>query len=293
MGDHLFTQSDELIPIIPYRMVLLHHIVVPDDEYILGHFGNVLIRYELEGACRDVINGPFSFAAAAFDEASSTLFMGSAVEGGDEIVCLDLSDPGWVHEFESLQPVGKLARIIQNLETVNEQIAKFTPPPYQPPSRPATVATRYHGRPEAAPSEARRHGPITFIAGITLSQAHETQDELWCRDIDHRRRYDLTADEIVDIARTQEGKGEAFLIWSGHVDAIHFPLSTFERILEAAPNTLWGFEFAEMEGVDDHMAEVVRDIMLPLANLCRAHGGKKIIIRNKNIFWSGTCYVPF
>jgi len=51
-------------------------------------------------------------------------------------------------------------------------------------------------------------------------------------------------------------------------------------------------EFAEMEGVDEHMQEVVESILLPLAEYCREKN-KKIIFRNKNIFWNGTSYVPY
>lgn len=47
-----------------------------------------------------------------------------------------------------------------------------------------------------------------------------------------------------------------------------------------------------MEGVDDQMQEVVEQIILPVAELCRQHD-KKVIFRNKNIFWNGTCYVPY
>lgn len=73
---------------------------------------------------------------------------------------------------------------------------------------------------------------------------------------------------------------------------MHMPLSTFEQVIEAGPEFLWGLEFAEMEGVDDHMQEIVEHLLQPVAQLCRQHG-KKIIFRNKNIFWNGTCYVPY
>jgi hypothetical protein len=47
-----------------------------------------------------------------------------------------------------------------------------------------------------------------------------------------------------------------------------------------------------MEGVDSHMQDVVGEVILPVAKLCRQHG-KGIIFRNKNIYWNGTCYLPF
>ncbi len=90
----------------------------------------------------------------------------------------------------------------------------------------------------------------------------------------------------------RENATKDFIVWAGHGHAVHFPLTTFSRLVEASPRHLWGFEFAELEGVDEHMAEVVQEILLPLAELCRARG-KKILFRNKNVYWNATCYVPF
>ena len=74
----------------------------------------------------------------------------------------------------------------------------------------------------------------------------------------------------------------------------HMSLATFQRVLEAAPKHLWGFEFSEIgQQVSPHDQEFVAKIVLPLAGMCRTHGGKKILFRNKGIFWNGNCYVPY
>lgn len=183
-----------------------------------------------------------------------------------------------------MRPVGKLAAIEKNIQILRQQIADFQPPAYQPPPRPATVLSR---RPQG-----KSYPHLTFIQGTTLSQKYENRNELWNRDIDRRRRYNLTPDQIVETARRLDAAGEGFVVWSGHGHAVHMPLTTFKQMIEATPEHLWGLEFAEMEGVDDHMQEVVQQIILPVAELCRQHD-KKVIFRNKNIFWNGTCYVPY
>lgn len=284
VGKQLFTTSDTKIPNISYRMNLLDPVKLPDDEYIIGHFGNVLIRYNLDGSCRDVLTGPYSFADGAFDPVTHTYYMGSSVTGGDGIYAFQLDDPNWPREYEQLKSVGKLSTIERNIRTLTRQIAEFQAPAYQPALRKVTVLSHS--------PEGSSYQHLTFIRGITLSQKYEDRNELWNRDIDPRRRYDLTADEIVETARRMDADGTGFVVWSGHGHAAHMPLSTFKRMIEAAPKNLWGLEFAEMEGVDDHMREVVGQILLPVAELCRQHG-KKIIFRNKNIFWNGTCYVPY
>jgi len=283
-GNQLYTTADKRIPNVSYRMNLLDPVKLPDDEYVIGHFGNVLIRYNLDGSCRDVLTGPYSLADGAFDSVTRTYYMGSSVSGGDGIYAFQLDHPNWVKAYEKLKSVGQLSTIEKNINSLTRQIAEFKAPAYQPAPRKVTVLSR---RPQGA-----LYKNVTFLRGVTLSQKYNNRDELWNRDIDRRRRYNLTANEIVETVKRMEAADRGFTVWSGHGHATHMPLSTFKRVIKAGPEHLWGLEFAEMEGVDDHMQEVVEQILLPVARLCRQHG-KKIIFRNKNIFWNGTSYVPY
>jgi len=283
-GEEVFTTQDQKIPNVPYRMNLLRHVYLPKDEFVLGHFGNILIVYNLDGSCREVLTGPYSFADGTFDPETNTYFMGSSVSGGDGIYTLHLDRPDWREDYAGMKAAGRLARMETNYEQLKEQIALFAPPSYQPEPRDAVVLGR---KPEG-----REYQHLRFLSGRTWSQKLENRDQLWCRDIDRRRKYDMSADEIVDAARSMEREGLDFVVWAGHGHAVHFPLSTFRRIFEAAPEHLFGFEFAEMEGVDQEMQEVVDQILLPVAEMCRMNG-KHIILRSKNIYWNGTCYLPF
>ena len=283
-GEQMFTTTDRRIPNVSYRMNLLRRVKLPDDEFVLGHFGNVLIVYNLDGTCREVLTGPYSFADGVFDPVTKTWYMGSAVSGGDGIYSLRLDRADWRQTYANVRPVGRLAQIERNVKRLREQIGAFQPPAYQPDSRRVTVLGR-------KPDD-REYRNLSFLSGLMLSQEFDSRDDLWCRAIDPRRRYDMSLDEIVAAARKMEDAGRDFVVYAGHGHAVHFPLSTFERILETASDHLWGFEFAEMEGVDSHMQEVVEKILLPVAQMCRQRG-KHVIFRNKNIFWNGTCYVPF
>ena len=283
-GKEIFTTTDERIPNIPYRMNLLRRVKLAEEEFVFGHFGNVLIVYNLDGSCREVLNGPYSFADGVFDPVTKTWFMGSEVSGGDEIVGLRLDRPGWKQAYANVRSIGRLAEIERNMARLCEQVAAFRPPAYQPVPREIAVISR-----KRANGKYRR---LASVAPVTWSQQFTDRKELWCQEIDGRRRYDMTVDQIAAASKKEETAGRDFLVLSGHGGAVHFPLSTFERMLEAAPRHLWGFEFAEMGGVEEHMQEVVEKILLPLAELC--HQRKKhIVFRNKNIFWNGTCYVPF
>jgi lambda-carrageenase len=283
-GEDLFITSDEKIPNIPYRMNLLRYVELPDDEFILGHFGNVLIVYEPDGTFREVITGPYSFVDSYFDKTLNILFMGSSVCGGDDIYAFHLDQSGWQEVYKSIQPIGKLAEIERNLNLLSKQIENFKPPAYQqPPKQTMIIAPKLQNM---------DFENVSFIKVITLSQQIGLRDELWCKEIDRRRSYDLSAAELNEIVLEHESSGQDFVIWAGHGTRIYFPLSSFERAIKSAPNHLKGFIFAEMESSDQHMQDIVSEIILPLAELCRKHE-KLIFLRNKNIFWNGSCYLPF
>jgi hypothetical protein len=283
-GKLRFSKADPKIPNIPYRMPLLRKITVPGDEYLLSHFGNLLILYETNGTLREMITGPYSFADSHFDAELKTLFMGSAVSGGTEIYAYRLDQPGWKEAYQTQRAQGRLQEIEENLATLERQIRAFQAPAYQPAPR-KTLAIS-----QVKDTSGFRH--VEFARSITLSQKVDDPTELWCRERDRRMAYKDTADDLARVIAAKEAAGENVLVWAGHGNAFFFPLPTFERLLQAGPRHLKGFVFAEMEGTSEHTQAVVEKIMFPLAELCRQHG-KIIFFRNKNIFWNGTCYLPF
>ncbi len=283
-GELLFSNSDRKIPRIPYRMNLLRKITLPREEFILGHFGHLLALYDMKGRVMETLAGPYSFADSCFDPELKTLFMGSAVSGGTEIYAYRLDQPGWKQAYQTQRAQGRLKEIEDNLAILGRQVREFKAPAYQPAPRPTLAITRI--------KDPTDYQHVAFARSITLTQKVDDPAELWCRDLDRRMPYRHTANELVKIITDHESRGENTLIWSGHGDAIYFPLSTFERLMRAGPKHLKGFVFAEMEGTNEQTQEVVEKIILPLAELCRQHG-KIIFFRNKNIFWNGTCYLPF
>jgi hypothetical protein len=231
-----------------------------------------------------MIVGPYSFADSHFDAELKTLFMGSAVSGGTGIYAYRLDRPGWKAAYQTQQARGRLKEIEGNLAALDRQIRAFKAPAYQPAPRKTLAITQIKD------SSGFRH--VEFARSITLSQKVANPAELWCRERDRRMAYKDTADDLVRIMAEKEAAAENVLVWAGHGNAFFFPLPTFERLLKAAPKHLKGFVFAEMEGTNEHTGQVVEQIIFPLAELCRRHG-KIIFFRNKNIFWNGTCYLPF
>jgi|GEM_PF-2462443 len=295
-GKQRFAQSDPRIPDVPYRMNMLVPVKLPGDEYIIGQFGNILIIYNLDGTCREVVTGPYAWANAAFDPVTRTLYCGSEVSGGDEVVAVHLDRPGWQKEFSEAKPVGKLAKIMENMATLKSQVASFQRPSYQPEQRCIDVILFDEYR-KRSPEELRALVPddkhLRYISHLNWGQKTE-KGELWCSDRSAFCKYDLTADEVVTQAKKWEDTGFDFVLQASHTTSMHMSPATFERVLKAAPKHLWGLEFSEPgEDLDNHEREVVEKILMPLAEQCRKYGGKKILLRTKNIFWNGSVYTPF
>lgn len=102
----------------------------------------------------------------------------------------------------------------------------------------------------------------------------------------------MTSDEILSLVREKESRGEDFVIIAGHGKALYISPETMVRIVSAAPIHFHGFILTEMEQVDSDMQEVVKKIILPLAEKC-LQSGKKIFLNNKNVFWNGSCFLDF
>ena len=255
------------------------------DNYILGHWGNKILLYQTDGTKKGYIEGPYAFAASYYDPQLKTLFMGSEVSGGDEIMTFDLtSATTWQTKFKTLKSIGKLKEVETNVATMQAQVTNFVKPDYQAAAKNTNVIV--DTKPGATfPS-------INFATNITMSQVITTPSELWCQVTDGRVTYTSTADQLVAQVAAYEAAGTNVVIWAGHGSAFYFPLTTFQRMVAAAPTHLIGFVFAEMEGMDTHTQDVVNQILTPVADLCLANN-KLIIFRNKNVFWNGSCYTPF
>lgn len=68
---------------------------------------------------------------------------------------------------------------------------------------------------------------------------------------------------------------------------------TLIEVLKVAPNAFIGTAFLEMESTGEAIAKAVREQLLPLAKEFYKHGKKKILLRNKTVFWNGPVYLDF
>lgn len=286
-GTQMITNSTSTaIPKAPYRMIMLSSVNYKntDNDFIFGIFANMLIIYNANGSFNSTLECNYDFSNAAFDPETNTYYLGSSPSGGDGIYALNLDNDGWQTAFQQIAPVGRLAEVESNLNLLAQQVNGYTLLPYQ--KSPPDIFVCTPTPPSGTPPDNINYVTFKLLTQVVIS------GELWCKSLDTRYAYDQTSQQIINYAKEQEAKHTPFYLWGGHGTAVYMSPSTLEEVINQAPGYFQGFIFAEMEQTDTDMQRVLNEIMLPLAVKC-ASAGKKILIRNKGVFWSGTCYLDF
>ncbi len=279
-----------------YKMNLFEHIYSSTlgDEYIIHLFGDILYIRNLNGSLRQELNGPYAMNACVFDSSTNTYWLGSELSGGDGIYGLHLDRTGWENAYKSLKPAGQMNQLEANLQSLADQVAGFEKPIYQPEVKkvPVVPGEKTWGNLEnKLKPDTYENVEFGLYVNWTEDYDRSSNPSPWNTKKDHRWPYDLSQDEIVNKARAYEQNNQPFSVWAGHgLDPFYMQLSTMQKILEVAPNTLQAFIFPELERTDLSMKNAVNQHIKPLADLCLEHN-KKILLRNKNIFWNGTCYL--
>ena len=93
-----------------------------------------------------------------------------------------------------------------------------------------------------------------------------------------------TVEQIVESARRVERCRIPTLFHTGHSCMPFVALETAEKILEAAPTATEGFLTAEDENSVE-FPRFARHYLAPLASLAVARGGKKVMTKNKGLWW--------
>lgn len=285
----------------PYKMNFVSHIKSTSlqDEFFLNLSGSDLLVFNMDGTCRSILEGPFSFAGTAFDPVTNTYWLGSSISGGDGIYGLQMDMPGWEDAFLNIKPVGKIAQLDINMANLLSQVENFQPPSYQKPVSGSLVTLG------ESPDEIKERylEPYSFKNVVFASYKQFIEyydpgitDPEFRAEWESRHSSQITPrEEIIQYAKDREQAGEHFFIFAGHgrsfgIDFYISPITMVE-MLKVAPNTLHGFVFAEFEATDEHLKRAINEQLLPLADSCFIYGKKKIFVRNKNIFWNGNVHL--
>ncbi|TWT80216.1 Lambda-carrageenase precursor [Planctomycetes bacterium CA13] len=270
--------------------------LLPQRPEIVMQYGGIFYITNLEGKLlhtggeknRGIIYNDF-----ALEPNSGRLLAAGQVGGGNSVYQYPLSNSDWWKKTHALQ--GRMQEVEENLNRLYEQTLEFTPPAYQKRSkRPWMMITSFQPSEEV---ERLDESEIVFVKQYTW---HEDFDRDYLVDAlgeealkrDGRGNYKWRRDQILDIAREHEKTGKPFAAWAGHGnDPFYLSIETIEEIMKVAPNTCYGFVYAEMSNPDDKRYHYFIDHYVPrLAKVCRTNGKAKLFFRYKNVFWAATSH---
>ncbi|WP_282135266.1 WD40 repeat domain-containing protein [Seonamhaeicola maritimus] len=271
---------------------------IPSKSEIIFQHGGLMLILDNQGKLKETGGsryGKMVFSDFAFEPNSNQLIAAGEVDGGNAIYFYDLSKKNWwktVHKKE-----GRMLEVENNLSTLYKQTLKFNLPDYQKKSEsewvmitPENIDPRLDNLSggkikfviQKSPKESTDRSHLVKIMGdVALKK-------------DRRGKYQDSREAILQMARDYEASGQPFTFWAGHGnDPFYIQIETLEKILEVAPNTCYGFVYAEMHNPKDpRVVHFINDYLPRLAKAIRKNNKAKLYFRYKNMFWAATSHLP-
>ncbi|TXG39089.1 WD40 repeat domain-containing protein [Seonamhaeicola maritimus] len=271
---------------------------IPSKSEIIFQHGGLMLILDNQGKLKETGGsryGKMVFSDFTLEPNSNQLIAAGEVDGGNAIYFYDLSKKNWwktVHK-----KVGRMLEVENNLSTLYKQTLKFNLPDYQKKSEsewvmitPEDIDPRLDNLGggkikfviQKSPKESTDRSHLVKIMGdVALKK-------------DRRGKYQDSREAIVQMARDYEASGQPFTFWAGHGnDPFYIQIETLEKILEVAPNTCYGFVYAEMHNPKDpRVVHFINDYLPRLAKAIRKNNKAKLYFRYKNMFWAATSHLP-
>lgn len=270
--------------------------LLPAREEVVLQWGGILSVLDLKGKLLHKTGKKYDGLICGdwtLEPESGQLIASGQVGGGNGLYFYDLKKDDWWQTEHPL--LGRMSEVKENLDTLYQQALDFEMPVYQQRSdKPWVMITGIAPTPEVAELDGAE---IQFARQIGMQEKTDRAElvaamgEVALKK-DKRKQYNMSQSEIVALAREHEKNGEPFTAWTGHGnDPFITTIDTMEQVLEAAPNTCYGFIYAEMHNLKDPRVLYFIDEYVPrLAKAMRKHGKAKLYFRYKNMFWAATSH---
>ncbi|TGV01866.1 PQQ-like beta-propeller repeat protein [Flavivirga rizhaonensis] len=265
---------------------------------IMLQYGGILMVLDTKGNRIGTSGSKYGrnvFSDFAFDPRSNQLVAAGSVDGGNNICFYDLEKPKWWLTTHKKQ--GRMLEVEKNLDVLYQQILNFKLPAYQKPSEKEWVMIT---KEKIDPKLKSLNG--TDVKFVIQKSPKESTDRSHLVAVlgnialkkDKRGTYQDTREDIIQMAKDFETRKQPFTFWAGHGnDPFYIQIETLEKILEVAPNTCYGFVYAEMDKVEDpRVIHFVEEYLPRLAKAIRKNNQAKLYFRYKNMFWAATSHLP-
>lgn len=273
-------------------------IYLSKNKQIMFQFGGMLFVLDAQGkliASSGKRYGKMVFSDFAATTKTNQLIAGGTVDGGNTLCFYDLNKKKWwkiTHEKQ-----GRMLEVEKNLNNLYKQVLNFKLPSYQKKIEKEWVMITS----KKIDSEVEKldGGNVKFVIQKSPKEATErSQLVSLMGDIvlrkDKRGKYQDTREDIIQMAQNFEKQKQPFTFWAGHGnDPFYIQIETLEKILEVAPNTCYGFVYAEMDKIEDpRVQHFIKEYLPRLAKAIRKNNRAKLYFRYKNMFWSATSHLP-
>lgn len=271
---------------------------LPNRNEIMFQHGGILYVLDTKGnliAKTGERYGSMIYSDFAFEPETNQLIAGGEVDGGNALYFYDLNDKDWWKTTHKRQ--GRMLEVQENIQTLYNQILDFKLPEYQ--KKPEKEWIMITSKVIDSKVEKLKGQDVKFV--IQRSPKESTDRSHLVAKLgkialkkDKRGKYQDSREDIVNMARKFEAQNQPFTFWAGHGnDPFYIQIETLEQILEVAPNTCYGFVYAEMANVEDpRVVHFIREYMPRLAKAMRVNGKAKLYFRYKNMFWAATSHLP-
>ncbi|WP_298488115.1 hypothetical protein [uncultured Maribacter sp.] len=272
--------------------------LLPYKEEIVFRIGSILYICDLKGNLIKKIGQKYksaTYSDLVLDSKNSKLYTVGSLGGGNDVYTFSLKNPNWYTKHP--KRIGRMEKVSSNINELYQDALNFKMPSYQKKTDKPWMMITGNKIPEEV--KELNGNTIVFIENKGAWSENTSRDDLVkimgevALKKDKRKKYNLSRQEIIEKAKQKEAKNEPFVLWAGHGnDPFYTRIETLEEVLKVAPNTCYGFIYAEMDNVEDpRVIHFIKDYMPRLAIALRKNGKAKLYFRYKNMFWALTSHL--
>ncbi|MFY0601277.1 MAG: PQQ-like beta-propeller repeat protein [Cyclobacteriaceae bacterium] len=284
-----------------YRHTMCTIVPKGDDFEYFSLFGSDISLTDSDGDVSDIeiLSSSYSYNDM-WNAGNDKIIMASAQSGGSCIHVINLSESEWKQKYERLVPPGKITKMLNDADRVQELVKTFKKPEWEGENRKVRLFTEARSSIEDLVEyyKDENTNPIFYL------NKHTGHAENWDRSNmgnatyaakrDGRRTYDWTQQESLDFFHPQYEDELGVSFWGGHgTDPYIFSRPTVEKIID------YGYQqgketnvtYPELESHDADAQWMLNDLIYPLAEHARGKN-TTLYIRTKHTFWNSIIYKP-